>query len=353
MYSLSFYSYDFRDTNGSINLRATLDAQSNKLPFNIFDKEWKEIPAHKRSNDAFGQVYADAYVDYDGLKFGVFGEKLAQVDINEGFFQTLFYAKKDFFQLLLNKDIYKTMQENPINGKATSYNSYGVYVQKVFKPKESHFISLKLKLHYANQLHDIKVNGYTDNTKFIGNFDYYYSQKNLISKRETQSDTPRGIGYGLDLEYIYQKDKWYFYIGGYNLGSNIYWKNVTLMHYEFNSEVVYKGTDGYNHYRPFGKGQYKYNLTFKQKLPQYYKTSLNYEVAPYLSIGTNIKIYEKLYVTEPYINAKLYFLRYKLGYQLQDNTLLFALYYKYFNLEISNKFSPSNDALQAQLKISF
>jgi len=330
-----------------------MDAQSNKLPFNIFDQEWRESPAHERSNDAFGQIYADTYVDYDGLKFGVFGERLAQVDMNEGFFQTWFYAQKDFLQLLFNQDIYKIIPQNPINGKATSYNSYGMYVQKVFQPKKSHFLSFKLKLHYANKLHDIKARGYTDDTKFIGSFDYYYSKKNLVSKGKTQSDAPQGIGHGIDLEYIYQQDKWYFYLGGYNLGSYIYWKNVTLMHYNFNSEIIYKGTDGYNHSRHFGKGYYKYNVSFKQKLPQYYKTSLNYEATSSLSIGSNVKIYDNLYVIEPYINAKLYFLRYKLGYQIQDNTLLFALYYKYVNLEISNKFGPANDALQAQLRISF
>lgn len=329
-----------------------MDAQSNKLPFNIFDQEWKKIPPHKRSNDAFGQVYTDAYVDYNGLKFGVFGEKMVQIHINEGFFQTWFYAQKDFLQLLFNKDIYKTIPQNPIDGKATSYNSYGVYVQKVFQPKESHFLSLKLKIHYVDQLHDIKANGYTNDTKFVGNFDYYYSEKNLISKGNTQGNTPQGIGYGIDLEYLYHKDKWYFYLGGYNLGSYIYWKNVTLMHYDFDSDIIYKDTDGYNHYKPFGQGYYKYNLSFKQKLPQYYKTSLNYELNSNLSLGSNVKIYENLYVTEPYINAGFSFLRYKLGYQIQDNTLLFALYHRYFILEISNKFGPSNDALQVQLKIS-
>lgn len=336
-----------------MNFRASIDAQSNKLPFNIFDQEWQEIPPHERSNDAFGQVYSDFYVDYDGFKIGVFGEKVAQIHINEGFFQTWFYAQKDFVSLLFNKDIYKTIPQNPIDGQATSFSSYGLYLQKVFQPAKSHFLSLKVKIHNADNLHDIKADGYTNDTKFVGSFDYYYSQDNLISKEETKSSTPKGIGYGIDIEYLYHQDKWYFYLGGYNLGSYIYWKNVTLMHYDFNSQTIYKGEDGFNHARPFGQGYYKYNLSFKQKLPEYYKSSINYEMKDSLSIGTNIKLYENLYTTEPYINAKLYFLRYKLGYQIQDKTLLFGLYYKYFNLEVSNKFGPSNDALQAQLRVSF
>ncbi len=353
LFSLNYYSYDFRDVNASINFNLELDAQSDKLPFNIFDQEWKSVPDHKKSNNAFGQAYSDLYVDYEGLKVGVFGEKIAQLNLNDGMIELLFEAQKDFVQLLVSKDIYQTLESKPIIGEVNSYNAYGIFVQKVFKVYSHHYISLKLKFNYANELHDVKVDGYTSSDKFYGKLDYIYSRENLISNRTNESNSPSGMGYGLDIEYIFNQNKLYFYLGGFNLGSYIYWKDVILMHYDFDSEVIYKGDDGYNHYRTFGQGYYEYNVSFTQKLSSYYKASVNYELFDNFSIGNNLKIYEDLYAYEPYINTKIYSGRYKLGYEVKSNTLLFGAYFKYIHIEVSNKFGVSNNILNASCKISF
>ncbi len=353
LFSLSYYSYDFRDVNATFNFNLALDAKSDKLPFNIFDQEWKTIPDHQKSNNAFGQVYSDIYVDYGGLKLGVFGEKLAKIDINDGFVELIYQAQKDFARLLADKDIYKILEEKPIVGKGNSYEAYGLFVQKVFNIHPHHYLSAKLKLNYAKELEYIKVDGYTSSKKFTAMLDYIYSSKNLISKGENTSDTPVGIGYGLDIEYIYNNEKLYVYLGAFNLASYIYWDKVTLMHYDFDSEVIYKGEDGYNHYRPFGRGEYKYNISFTQKLPSYYKASLNYELFDNFAIGNNVKVYQNLYVLEPYINAKIYTGRYKLGYEIQSRTVLVGAYFKNIHLEISNKFGPSNTILNARCRISF
>ncbi len=353
LFALSYYSYDFRDANDTINFSAKIDAQSDKLPFNIFDQEWEEVPAHKKSNNAFAQIYSDAYYNYGGFKFGVFGEKIAQISINDGFVELLYNSQKDFFQLLASKEIYKTMAQKPIEGEGNYCDAYGVFVQKVFTVQSAHYLSLKAKLNYANDLHHIRANGYTDSEKFVGSFDYVYSKKNLISKNPTLSESPQGLGYGVDIEYVYNRDKLYFYMGAFNVASYVYWKNVTFMHYDLDSEVIYVGEDGYKHYKPFGVGYYEYGVSFKQKLPQYYRASLNYELFENMAIGNNLKAYENVHSNEPYVNLKIYKGRYKLGYQLENKTLLFGAYYKYVNLEVSNKFGFAGNVLQAGVKISF
>lgn len=330
-----------------------LDAHSDRLPFDIFDQEWKKIPDHQKSNNAFGQVYSDIYVDYSGLKVGVFGEKLAQINMNDGFIELWHEAQKDFLQLLASKDVYKTLEEKPVTGEGNSYEAYGLFVQKVFEVYSHHYFSTKLKFNYAKELQYIKVDGYTDAEKFSGKFDYIYSNKNHITKGENRSDTPLGIGYGLDIEYIYNREKLYLYLGAFNLGSYIYWNNVTLMHYDFDSEVIYKGDDGYNHYRPFGKGYYENNISFTQELPAYYRASLNYELFTYLALGNNLRVYENIYANEPYINVKIYRGDYKLGYEIESSTLLFGVTFEHFQLEVANQFGLSGNVLKASCKISF
>jgi hypothetical protein len=311
------------------------------------------MPEHQKSNNAFGQIYTDAFYNYDGYKIGVFSERISQIGMNDGLIELWYYAQKDFLKLLVSKDIYKRMEPKQIEGKGNYCDTNGLFIQKVFRLNNSHYLSAKLKLNYANELHYIKADGYTNSEKFVGSFDYIYSSKNLISNNPTTSQSPQGIGYGIDIEYIYHEDKLYFYAGVFNLGSYIYWENVNLMHYDFNSEVIYKGDDEYNHYRPFGVGYYKYDISFKQKLPQYYKASLNYELFDSIAFGNNFKLYEDMYSNEPYINFKVYNGRYKLGYQMIDNTMLLGAYYKNFNIECANKFTLEGNILQASIKISF
>jgi len=267
--------------------------------------------------------------------------------------ETWYTAQKDFFKLLANDNIYKELQDAPLSGKANYYNSYGLFIQKVFKVNSKNFLSVKLKLNYGTKLHSITLNGTTNSEHFRGSYDYYYSKENLISNGKTESSNPKGIGYGVDIEYIYNSEKIYFYLGGFNLGSYIYWDNVSLMHYDLDSDVIYQGDDGFNHYKPFGEGYYEYDVSFKQRLPQYYKTAFSYEVTDSLSTGYELNIYENMYFNKPYINYKYEGARYELAYIYENRELLFAAYFKYAIFEISNNFGPSNTFLRSSLKVSF
>lgn len=351
-YALSYLENDFRDTNTTYHLRILIDAKSNNLHFDVFDHEWINPPPYKKDNYAFGNLYADTYVKIDSYKLGVFKQELAQIHINDGFIQTWQKSQQNFTTFLGKKDINKELEANLVYGDANYYDAQGIYLQRILNITQNNYLSVKVKLNYADKLQFIQADGYTDSQEFKGKFDYYYRKKNYITNRDDK-DGSAGTGYGLDLEYIYNYKNIYVYLGIFNLYSFIYWKNVTLMHYDLDSTTIYKGDDGYNHYRPFGKGYYKDNVHLKQKLPEYYKASLNYEFNDYIATGDNLDIYDSILYNEIYINAKVYNGRYKLGYAYENRELLFAAYYKYFAIEISNYFGLSNNILKASCKISF
>lgn len=353
IYAIDYLKYDFRDKNATVNFSSYIDAKSDNLPFNIFDQKWENHKFHKKENNAFGNMYADIFINLDTYRVGLFREYIAHIDVNDGFMNTWQAVQKNFFTLLTKKDINQDLKQTEITGHANYATTYGIYLQKVFRLNQSNFLSIKTKLNYADELQYMQANGTTSSEQFKGSFDYYYSNKNLVTKYNTKNKTPLGIGYGLNIEYIYNNQNIYFYFGVYNLASYIYWKNITLMHYDFNSHVIYKGKDGYNHYRPFGSGFYKYDLTFIQKLPQYYKASFNYELNEYIALGNNLEIYQNMYDTKPYINIKIHNNRYKLGYNIENSEAIFGAYFKYFNFEVSNYFGPSNDIMKASLNIWF
>jgi hypothetical protein len=352
-YALSYLKNDFRDTNNTFNFKASLDAKSDALAFDIFEQEWQKVPAHKKNNRALGNNYYEAYLELGSLNIGVFKQEQMQISMSDGFIDTWYASSKDFLSLLLNKNIYQDINPASLQSSANHYKSYGLFIQKIFTLNSRHHLSLKLKLHNANELNHIKVEGTTDTEKFQGSFDYYYSGENLISNAPNRSDSSKGIGYGVDIEYIYANEVIYLYAGVFNLASKIYWENVSLMHYDFDSEVIYMGSDGYNHYRPFGTGKYEYNMEFTQKLPEYYRATLDYALSEELSLGDNLDIYDGVTYNEIYANARVYGGRYKLGYIVENQNLIFGAYYKYLSLEISNSFGSSNDILQANCTISF
>lgn len=117
--ALSYYSYDFRDINSSLNFTSHAEAYSDNLPFNTFDEEWIEPPSHEKKNNAFGEIYNDFYVDYDGFKLGVFKQGVAQISMNDGFIQTWHSAEKDFTKLLSMDNINQKLPTTSIEGEAT------------------------------------------------------------------------------------------------------------------------------------------------------------------------------------------------------------------------------------------
>jgi len=288
--------------------------------------------------------------------------------MSDGFIQTWYSSQKNFSSLLLNKNVNLKIANLSLDSDADYHSSYGLFIQKVLDLSDSNHLSIKLKLYIADKMHHIDVNGETNSTQFKGSFDYYYTKENLVSKGSTQSRTSYGLGYGIDLEYIFEKNQWYFYLGGFNLASQINYKNVTKMHYDFNSDTIYVGDDGYNHYRSFGVGYYKYNLSFKQKLQAYYKSSINYEFTDNFALGNNLDYYKNMQFNELYTNFKIDDARYKLGYVLESKTLMYGFYFEDvrvhlpfgyeafwndFVFEISNQFGMSTKNIHANVKISF
>lgn len=348
----NFLENDFRDYNATYNFQASLDAKSNELFFNTFDKKWNTLPSHSKENKAFGELSLSAFISFDAWRVGAFNQKLAQIGINDGFIETWYAADKDFFTLLGMSDINQELRPSPISGSGVYISSSGLFLQKMITLNSKHHISMKTKLHVSDDLQSIKIKGKSDSEGFKGSLDYCYAQENLVSKRPDRDDS-KGLGYSVDIEYIYDNDTFYIYLGVFNLHSFIYYQDVTLMHYDFDSQIVYEGEDGYKHSKPFGVGYYKDNISLKQKIPQYYKGSINYQHSSKISIGNNVNIYDQLFYNEPYLNVKLGDGRYKLGYVLESKEFVFASYFENMSFSVSNRFGSDNNLLVAGFRLKY
>lgn len=334
-------------------MRGIIDPKSNKLLFNVFDHNWDTIPEHEKENYAFGVTYADLYYSFDSYKIGVFWQKTAVIDMDEGFLETWYYADKDFNTLLHKEDIGSNFQPAHIGGEANYYDSYGIYLQKVYTINKNNFLSLKLKMHYPKVMQYLSVSGYNTQSRFVGGFDYYYSDENYISKSLEKPQNPKGYGYGVDLEYIYKQEDLYIYAGLLNIGGRIHWSGLTKMHYDFDSKTIYKGSDGFNHLKPFGSGRYEYDVSYIQKMPLFYKASLDYQLNDSVSVGNNLAGQEKNVFNEPYVTCKVLQTRFKLGYIYKADTVVFGFFMNHLKLELSNKLGPSNKAIIIKLDTYF
>jgi hypothetical protein len=353
LFAQNYYFHDFRDANSSYKLNAVLDVKSDNLPLDFFESDWKDYDKRKKDNSAFGVASIEVSAILNNFTFGVFRQKTSNIYMNNGLIETIYESDKSFSNILGNSDIYKNLEDGPIRGKANDFDSFGVFFEKKIKLKKYHYLMAKLKLHYATGLNNIHIKGHTTDSNYKATVDYYYSDKNLLSNAKNQSSDTRGYGYTLDVSYIYQQDKIYFFLGAYNLASYIYWKNISLMHYDLDSETIYVGEDGYNHYKPFGVGYYKYNIGYKQKVPSYLKSSINYDFMSHLAFGDNISIYDKMHYNELYTNLKVGPARYKLGYVVENYNLIFGFYYKKLLFEMSRGFELSNKILQFKCEISY
>ena len=329
-----------------------MEGKSNYLVFNIFQSDSLEINSNNKELNAFVNISFDIYYNFNYYTVGFFQQLIAQSFVNGGLNQLWYSVNKDFFTLLNNKNINDDLESSPLQGRLTQNNSYGIYIQRKFKLNRAHFFSIKSKLSYATELNHINIEGITDSKNFEASLDYWYSYANLVTRDTVDNHNAYALGYALDLEYIYNNDNIYFYLAVLNLYSYSYWKHISYMHYDFNNEVVYKGDDGYNHYRSFGIGYYKYNINFKQKTPQYYKASVNYEYKSF-SFGDNFEVYKYLNSNEIYMSYRYLTGRYKLGYVLEYKTFIFATYFENFIFEITDTFEDKHNIFQGNLKISF
>lgn len=352
-YALSHLKNDFRDTNNTYNLSLNIDAVSDNLPLDLFDEKWTKLPTKQKNNNAFLNLNFDAHMEFNNFNIGVFSQEIGEFYLNNGFIQTWYMVDTDFANLLLNSSINQNLDSLPVKANANSTKINGIYLQKIVSLNSNHHLSTKLKLNIAHELNYLDVTGETNSEDFVASLDYYYSGENILTDANSKSKNDLGVGYGIDLEYIYNNDSLYIYLGAFNISSYIYWDNISFMHYGFDSKTIYVGDDGYNHYKPFGVGYYKYNINFKQKLPTYYKTALNYMVKDNFALGYNLDIYESMQFNELYTNFNVHNSSYKLGYILESKDLSLGLYFKNFLLEITSKPFFSNDLVQINTRYSF
>ncbi len=349
----SYLKNDFRDDANTTHTRGLVELLSDKLPPNIFEKEWQEMPPHNKQNNAFGERYFDIYYSFTDFKIGILKEEKLQITINDGFIQTWYYAEKDFITLLAKSDIGTDLDTIDIDASLNYYEAYGLFLQKIIPFEENHFLSLKAKFYTATEMQHLDVSGYNSSARFELSFDYYYAQKNYISKNQDNDRDYNGLGFGVDLEYIYNDDALYIYGAILNIGSFIEWKNIILMHYDFDSQTKYMGDDGYYHLKAFGSGFYKFDVDYRQKIPTQYKATLDYSINDNFSIGSNSNGYKDLIFNELYVTHEICGDRYKVGYILETDNASFGAYFKYISLEISNNFGMSARSIQASYHIEY
>jgi len=357
---MDYLANDFRDKEHTTHLRGKIDLKSDSLPLDIFEDDWDSLPSHSKTNSAFGGTYFDLYYNFYDIKLGLFQEKDLNLNINDGFIQTWYGASNDFTILLNKTTIGDEIDYLPIKGEANYYYTKGLYLQKILRLTNKQYFSLKAKLYDAKDMQVIKVNGSNSNKQFKLSVDYYFSNKNMLIKEKFQDDQYSGKGYGFDLEYIYNNDYLYIYAGILNIRSHINWNSITHFQAEFDSNFGY---DEQNNYKPFGTKSYTHDINYKQKIPIYYKTTIDYKLNKSISIGDNINGYKDIYFNEFYTNFKINKYRYKLGYIYESKNIIFGALFediKFYDtklnniyLEISNKYGTSTKTIQAKYHISF
>lgn len=347
--------YDFTNDKNRYILSGELEAYSNKVPFNIFEKDWKNPPQKKKNNKALGKSsFNFSYKNNENIKLGVFSQKEAAIEINHGFVDTWYSANKDW-TTLINKKNFSDIAATPINGELNYQYTKGIYLQKILNIYPKHYLSFKTKFFLGEQIQNLKAYGSNSETRFNLIVDYYYSNKNIITKSTKHDNSFNGYGYGFDLEYIYKDTDIYFYGGVFNIGAFIDWKSITYMHYELDSDNFYKSDPKYPQVKlPLASGYYKFDINYKQKLPLCYRSLVEYKVIENFSVGDNIFIYNNTYFNELFIKTKINKNSYKIGYILESENLTFGINIKNnLDFEVSNKLGVSNRNLLASLKIKF
>jgi hypothetical protein len=355
----NYLSNDFRDKSNKFYLSNTTDLVSNQLTLKTFDNKWQKLPNYTIDNKIFGYTNTQAYYTFNNFTIGLFKRKIVDLEVNDGFIETWYKIENDFSGLLSNETIGSTIDDVSIKGNASFLDTNGIFISKIYRYYDNLF-NIRLNYFKAKDFQYLDIYGQNSNTFNMG-FDYYYASKNRISKDKDHDDTYSGEGYGFDLEYIYAHNKYYFYTGIFNIGASIHWKNITKMHYDFDSGYRYIGADGLWKYKDssktsFGTGYYKYNTTFVQDLPMYLKSTFDYCLNNNnYNIGINLDYYKNDIYSEPYITMKLLDKLYtRIGYLLENKISIFGLKYKDYYIEVSNKLGSSdNTVLSGGFKIYY
>ena len=351
LYSVEYFENDFRDNTNKFYTTSSTDIKSNKLNIKDFSHKWDKLPIYKESNQFYGNSDFKIYYTFSKFNFGLLHRETLNGYMNDGFIKTWYQIENNFSGLLSNNSIGAGIGNVEIDGLVNYFKSSGLYVQKVIR-KSNHYFSGKLNFLYGKELQDLKVVGKNTTDRFLLSFDYYYSESNRITKFEKENQF-KGYGASIDLEYIYKNDDLYLYIGALDLGGFIQWDGITFMHYDFDSKVIYKGLDGYNHYKPFGTGFYKYDRKYVQKILPTYKTSIDYKVNNIFNIGLNTSLFDDSFYNETYITSKTDNFALKVGYLVENKNLVIGCKYKDFMIELSNKLGSSDvKTFTAEYKIN-
>lgn len=352
LYATNFTPNSFLDKKNSYHLKTNIDIKSDNLPLDTFEDKWTTLPIHKKENSLFGNISLDTYYNFDSFKIGLLKEYSLNINMNSGFIQTWYHANRDFDTLLHTSNIGQSVFSKQIEASLNYYEVEGLYLQKIFYPKKDNFLSLKLKLLKGKEFQNLDVKGTNTNNRFQTSFDYYYSDKNYISKNNKNSDY-NANGYGIDLEYIYTSQNFYTHIGLYNIFGYLYWDGITKMHYDLDSQTIYIGEDGFNHQKPFGVGYYKYNTKYKQKLNRYSKIDLAYSLNEHFILSNTIDIHENNIYNNMAILYKNYNNFYKIGYIKELEKTNIGLYFENISFELFNSFNLKDNLLLLNLHFTF
>jgi hypothetical protein len=323
---------------------------SNNIPYKTFNKKRETLSPYKKNNHAFAYSKKELSYNSKNYSFGFTHKKEMDIFINDGFVETWFYANYDFSYLLNSNTIGNNITPKDIKGDGVYYDLQGLfYTQKNYY--KSFQYNIRYNFYYGNEYHNIKTRGSNYNN-FLLALDYYYTKENKITQNNPDNDFSI-YGYGLDLEFIYKKNKHTINSTLYNLISKLYLYNISYMHYDFNSVQIYLGEDGYNHFRPFGQGYYKDNITIKQNLIPFMITSYNYQYTKRFGVGFNGFVKKDLSSIEPKVNYKFKNFLLDLGYHYKSKITTFGAQYKGFALKLSNNFDTNTYFIQASCTISF
>jgi len=341
------------DSNNTFHLKTTIDIKSDHPPLDTFEEKWTTLPNHKEQNSIYGDISLQSYYNFKEYKIGALKEYSIDISMNSGFIQTWYYANRDFNTLLHKSNIGQSVSSTNIEGYLNYYEVEGFYLQKIWHPKQNHFFSTKLKLLQGKEYQSLDIKGTNTNSRFRTSFDYYYSDKNYISKNNDHTTNYSAKGYGVDLEYIYKSENFYGYLGLYNIFGSLYWDGVSLMHYDLDSKTIYKGDDGYNHQKAFGVGYYKYDINYKQKLNRHTKVELSYNLSENFILNNSTNIY----TNSIYNNTAILYKRdnsfYKIGYIQELNKFNLGIYLKYLSVELYNSFDLQKNLLFLNFHCNF
>lgn len=326
----------------SFSFQSDINVYSDKLYLDLFNHKWKNIPSNESLNRAFDYSNIKFSFDKEDYTFGIGYLSEGVVEVNKGFIQTWYYASSDFNTLLKKSDIGYYITEPKIYGIENYSQFQSVFVGKKFKYFKINFSLLRGKV-----LQYMKVNGFNRKKHFITDLDYYYSDKNILMDNYLKSKNYKGIGYSFDIKFFRKFHSYEIGAGFFNIFGAIKWRNIILMKYHFDSNTKYIGNDGYYHYRPFGVGKF-IKTSFYQKLPFYVK----YHIKKYLknfSFGDEGIYSVGARYDELFIRKNLF----KIGYVPQSKSMVFGLYFKNLNVELSNNIKYHTKFLKLFFKINY